>query len=130
MTSSQYEEIADYRSQARELIAKSRDHLAAGNLHQASEKGWAAASHMAKAVAVAQVWQYDNPEGFNQVLYQARELSGNPQIHILRGIANELHRNRYKRKRHLNPRDIGESLEQIAELLDLLTPLTNPTPAA
>ena len=130
MTSSQYEEIADYRSQARELMAKSRDHLAAGNLHQASEKGWTAASQMAKAVAVAQVWQYDNPEGFNQVLYQARELSGNPRIHILRGIANELHRNHYKRKRHLNARDIGESLEQITELLDLLTPLTNPTPAA
>ena len=130
MTSSQYEEIADYRYQARELMAKSRNHLTAGKLHQASEKGWAAASYMAKAVAVAQGWQYDNPEDFNQVLYQARELSGNPRIHILRGIANELHRNHYKRKRHLNARDIGESLEQIAELLDLLTPLTNPTPGA
>ena len=130
MNTNSAEEIEDYLEQSREFMAKSRNYLAAGKLHQASEKGWAAASHIAKAVAVAQGWQYDNPEDFNQVLYQARKLSGNPRIHILRGIANELHRNHYKRKRHLNASDIGESLEQIAELLDLLTPLTNPTPAA
>ena len=124
------EEIEDYLEQSREFMVKSRNYLAAGDLHQASEKGWGAASHMAKAVAVAQGWQYDNHSGFNEVLYQARELSGNPRIRELRAIAGELHVNYYRRKRHLNARDIGESLDGIAELLDLLTPLTNPTPGA
>ncbi len=37
-------EIADYEAQAREFLAKSREYLAAGDLHQASEKGWGAAA--------------------------------------------------------------------------------------
>lgn len=130
MNANPIEEIGDYLEQSHEFMAKSREYLAAGALHQASEKGWGAASHMAKAVAAAQGWRYETHAGFNEVLYQARELSGNPRIQELRAVASELHNNYYRRKRHLNPRDIGESLERIAELLDLLTPLTNPTPAA
>ena len=120
------EEIADYRSQAREFLAKSRAYLAANDLHQASEKGWGAASHMAKAVAAAQGWAYDNHAGFNQVLYQAWQLSGNPRIHQFRANAAELHNNYYQRKRHLNAHDIGATLEYVAELLELLAPLTGP----
>ena len=44
--------IADYRQQAREFLAKSRQYLADDDLHQAAEKGWGAA-WMAKAVAEA-----------------------------------------------------------------------------
>ncbi|MCY4455272.1 MAG: hypothetical protein OXC56_03050 [Chloroflexi bacterium] len=47
-------EVADYAAQAREFLTRSREYLAAGDLHQASEKGWGAAAHMAKAVAAAQ----------------------------------------------------------------------------
>ena len=121
-----HEEIADYCSQAREFLAKSRAYLAANDLHQASEKGWGAASHMAKAVAAAQGWAYDNHAGFNEVLYQAWQLSGNPRIHELRAVASELQANHYIRKRHLHADDIGASLDYIAELLELLAPLTGP----
>ena len=49
---------ADYRQQARQFLAKSREYLGEGDLHQASEKGWGAAAWMAKAVATAQGWEY------------------------------------------------------------------------
>ncbi len=75
-------EIADYESQAREFIAKSRDYLSQGDLHQASEKGWGAAAHMAKAVAVAQGWTYDSHADFSTVLYEARRLTGNASLEI------------------------------------------------
>ena len=39
--------IADHENQAREFLGKARDYLNAGDLHQASEKGWGAAAHMA-----------------------------------------------------------------------------------
>ena len=117
-------EIADYESQAREFLSNSRDFLAVGNLHQASEKGWGAAAHMAKAVATAQGWQYETHADFSEVMYQASQLAGNPRIQELRSIANELHHNYYRRKRHLNAGAIGADVERIAELLEVLHPLT------
>ena len=118
------EEIADYETQAHEFLGMAWDFLAAGNLHQASEKGWGAASHMAKAVAVAQGWQYGNHAEFSNVMYQARHLTGNPRLRQLRGVANELHLNYYKRKRNLNAGEIREDLEEVVELLEILHPLT------
>ena len=119
-----HQEIADYESQAREFLANSREFLAAGSLHQASEKGWGAAAHMAKAVAVAQGWQYETHSDFSEVMYQASQLANNPRIHELRGLSKELHHNYYRRKRHLNAGAIGADLERIAELLELVHPLT------
>ena len=117
-------EIADYETQAREFLANSRDFLAAGNLHQASEKGWGAASHMAKAVAVAQGWEYGTHADFSEVMYQASRLANNPRIRQIRSVANELHHNYYRRKRHLNAEAIREDLDEVAELLEILHPLT------
>ncbi|MYC35397.1 MAG: hypothetical protein F4X66_00550 [Chloroflexi bacterium] len=119
-----HEEVSDYETQAREFLGMAWDFLAAGNLHQASEKGWGAASHMAKAVAVAQGWQYGNHAEFSNVMYQARQLTGNPRFRQLRGVANELHLNYYKRKRNLNAGEIREDLEEVVELLEILHPLT------
>ena len=119
-----HQEVADYESQAREFLANSREFLAAGRLHQASEKGWGAAAHMAKAVAVAQGWEYETHADFSGVMYQARQLANNPRIHELRGVPNELHYNYYRRKRHLNANAIREDLEGVAELLEILHPLT------
>lgn len=119
-----HEEVTDYETQAREFLGMAWDFLAAGNLHQASEKGWGAAAHMAKAVASAQGWQYETHADFSQVMLQAGRSANNPRIRELRGVPNELHQNYYKRKRHLNADDIGEDLKTVAELLEILHPLT------
>ena len=118
------EEVADYESQARDFLASSRDFLATGNLHQASEKAWGAAAHMAKAVAVAQGWEYESHSDFSEVMYQASRLANNPRIRQIRSVANELHHNFYRRKRHLNAEAIREELGEVDELIDLLHPLT------
>ena len=114
----------DYRQQACYFLSKSREYLAEDDLHQASEKGWAAAAWMAKAVATAQGWEYEKHEHFNVVMNNARILTGNGRLPGLRGIANDLHGNLYRRKRFLDAEDIGIGLDQVAELLDILEPLT------
>ena len=124
MTIPDFEEAAGHASQAYEFLTESRNYLAVGKLHQASEKGWGAAAHMAKSVAVAQGWEYTNHADFSRVLNQARRLTGNARILDLRGRANDLHTNYYRRKRHLDADAIGEDIEAIAELLTLLAPLT------
>ena len=126
MTTAQLLEISDYAAQARDFLAKSRDFLAIDDLHQASEKGWGAASHMAKAVAAAQGWEYTTHAHFFGVLTRVSQMTGNPYILDLRAIANELHGYYYMRKRELVAAEIGRSLGRIAELLELLAPLTVP----
>ncbi len=116
-------EVADHAAQAREFLAKAREYLASDDLHQASEKGWGAASHMAKAVAAAQGWEYETHADFSVVLNRARRLTGDARLGSLRAIANDLHGNYYRRKRHLDAAVIGEDVESMAELLELLAPL-------
>ena len=63
---------------------------------------------------------------FSVVLNNAYGLTGDDRLRALRSIANELHGNYYQRKRHLNAKVIGEDIESVAELLELLAPLTAP----
>ena len=120
-----FEAVSQYEAQARGFLAKGREYLAAGDLHQASEKGWGAAAHMAKAVAEAQGWEYEKHRDFSRVMNQASLTTGNDRFRELRSIANELHINYYERKRHLNAEIIVRDIESTAELLDLLSTLTS-----
>lgn len=123
-----FEAVTDYETQARDFLAKGRQYLDAGDLHQASEKGWGAAAHMAKAVAVAQGWRYDNHPDFSYVMNQASLLTGNDRLRDLRARANDLHGNYYVRKRFLDAQSIEKDLDSMAELVELLAPLTAANP--
>lgn len=121
--------VADYEAQAREFLGKANEYLAQGDLHQASEKGWGAASHMAKAVALAQGWSYDTHAEFSVVLNRARQATGEDSLRGLRGIANDLHANYYRRRRHLDAEEIARDLASMGELLSLLAPLLDESEA-
>ena len=116
--------IEDHRLHSREFLDRSRRYLIDDDLHQASEKGWGAAAWMAKAVATAQGWQYDKHEHFGEVMYLARQKTGENRLNDLRKTANDLHGNFYQRKRFLHADLIADSLDEVAALLDLLEPLT------
>ena len=119
--------IEDYRQKSREFLARGRAFLAEGDLHQASEKGWGAAAWMANAAATAQGWEYRLHGQFSVVLNNARHLTGDDRLRGLRSIANELHGNYYKRDFLLSADAIDLDLASIAELLDILEPLTDTT---
>lgn len=116
--------VADFARQSREFLDKGRQYLAAGDLHQASEKGWGAAAWMAKAVAESQGWQYNRHDEFFTVMRQAQDVSGDGRLRNLRRAANELHGYYYTRRRFLSLDDIGQGLDEVALLLDILQPLT------
>lgn len=115
----------EYRQQAREFLAKARQYLADGDLHQASEKGWGAASHMMKAVADAIGEPYNRHEEFRQVAALAGRRLGRRRLVVRLSRTSEiLHSNYYQRKRFLDAAQITEDIDEVAELLDLLEPLT------
>ena len=118
--------VEDYRQQARTFLEKARQYLAEDDLHQASEKGWGAAAWMAKAVAVTQGWEYSDHAQFGVVCRNAADLTGNERLLDFSAAAYGLHRNYYTRKRFLSDRTILRTLDQMAEMLDVLEPLTLP----
>ena len=115
--------VIDHRQRAEYFLRKSREFLAEGDLHQASEKGWGAAAHIVKAVAAINGWRYESHDEFDAVLEQASTLPGNDRIHDLGNAAHYLHRNYYKRKSLLNPDRIRRNLDNVGELVNLLRPL-------
>lgn len=121
--------IRDYVEQSREFLQKARQYLAEDDLHQASEKGWGAASHMAKAVAEAQGWSYRRHDEFGQVLHQATVLLEDDRVfNLWRKSANDLHGFFYERKMFLFPEAIKGDLDDVELMLDTLEPLTADKP--
>ena len=120
--------VTDYREQARSFLAKARSYLDDGDLHQASEKGWGAASHMVKAVAASIGRQYNRHEVFRQIIRQVAPRTGDRRRLVkLSHSAEMLHSNYYQRKRFLDADYIAEDLDDVAELLERLTPLISAT---
>ena len=118
--------VEDYRQQAHAFLARAREYLAADDLHQASEKGWGAAAWMAKAMAVTKGWEYSQHAHFGVVCRNVSDLTKDERLLDLSAIAYDLHRGYYTRKRFLSDRTIARYLEQVAELLEALEPLTVP----
>ena len=125
MATPDFDAADDYKVQAIEFLEKGRGYLADGDLHQASEKGWGAAAHMVKVVAETQGWVYQKHRDFTRVMNRASQLMGNDRLLDLRGRAESLHENYYERKRFLDSEIIAKDIESIAELVDLLIPLTS-----
>ena len=74
-------------------------YLSEGDLHQASEKGWGAAAHMAKAVAAARGWEYETHEQFFSVMENAGHVARlQRQVSRLSSVAYKLHGHLYKRR--------------------------------
>lgn len=118
------ESVVDYREQSREFLARGRGYLANGDLHQAAEKGWGAAAWMAKAVAESHGWRYAKHDQFFDVMHRARQLLGDARLRTLSDTANTLHGCYYTRKRFLDALSIGEGLDDMQLLLDILQPMT------
>ena len=79
---------------------------------------------MAKAVATAQGWEYERHRDFSIVLNNVWKLTGDERVRDLRGSPNDLHEYFYERDEFLDAAVIAADIESVAELVDLLAPLT------
>lgn len=120
--------VTDHIATAREFLERSRAYLDAGDLHQASEKGWGAMAHMVKAVATAHgnqgEWRYESHQEFSAVVEHIALSTSNDQLLLLAGRAEALHVKYYRRKPDLRRIVIERDIERVAELLEVLEPLT------
>ena len=114
--------VADHVELAKSFLERSKSYLAQGDLHQASEKGWGAASHIVKAVAAANGWEYERHDDFDSVVTNARQRYRQPGLRQYGNSAHSLHRNYYKRSVLLSAGSIQEDIEDVERLVNILQP--------
>ena len=115
--------VLDHVEIAKEFLERSKNYLAVGDLHQASEKGWGAAAHIIKAVAAANGWEYEHHDHFSNVVMNARQRYRQPRLRDMSRAAEALHVNYYKRKDLLNADLISEDIQDVENMVNVLVPL-------
>ena len=85
-----------YQERSREYLAKALQELEAGDLTQASEKGWGAAAQMVKAVADQRGIEHQSHRAILIAAQQLARETGDHDMDIQLSIARDLHTNFYE----------------------------------
>ena len=103
------------------LFAQAEAELATGDVRQASEKGWGAASQIVKAVAEQRGWEHHTHASLHQVVDRLCNETGNNDIFLLFAVANQLHKNFYENWETQSR--VGRALIAVRRFIDLVAPL-------
>ena len=85
-----------YQERSRDFLVKAREEFAAGDLVQASEKGWGAAAMMVKEVAQRRGMEHEVHGHLFDVVHRLRRETRDNQLVLLFDSANQLHKNFYE----------------------------------
>ena len=113
-----------YSVAGREFLAKAQEALDQGDLAQASEKGWGAATQMVKAIAEQRGWPHQSHTALYQVVRQLVSETGDPLLDLLFHAAGNLHANFYEN--WLPAGSVQSGLEAMQEFLVKLEQLLEP----
>ena len=110
-----------YRDASSKFMAQAHTELAAGDLAQASEKGWAAAAQMTKAIAAQRGWRHNSHAHLFSIIRNLVRETGDETISTLFEGASELHINFYENDR--SAESVERGVQEVAQLLDNLRPI-------
>lgn len=110
-----------YVRRSRRYLAQSGEELARGDLCQASEKGWGAASQIVKAVAHERGWRHRNHNDLYKAIDQAIAETDDLDLRFLFSAAGELHSNFYEE--FLSSEAVRDNLIGIGRFVDKMEAL-------
>ena len=110
-----------YRDASAKFMAQAHTELAAGDLAQASEKGWAAAAQMTKAIAAQRRLPHTAHWHLQRVIDRLVEETGDDDIDARFRAANTLHINFYENTE--TAVSVSRGLNHVVRLLDKLRPI-------
>ena len=90
MTTQRYQEASIH------LLDQAESELAAGDMRQASEKGWGAAAQAVKAVCEERGWEHQSHRSLYRAVARLVRESDDSTIRAAFQIANDLHTNFYE----------------------------------
>ena len=103
------------------FLEQARVELAAGDLPEASEAGWAAAAQMTKAIAAQRNLPHTAHWHLHRVIDRLVAETGDDDIDIQFRAANTLHINFYENTE--TAETVAKGLNDVAQLLDKLLPI-------
>ena len=115
-----------YREQSRVSLAEAFEELAKGDLPQASEKGWGAASQMVKAVSAERGWSHGSHRDLYQVVSKLRLEIVNPKLTSLFSAATSLRVNASENWH--TAQDVEDHLRRVDRFLSRLEKLLPASP--
>ena len=107
---------------SRRFILQADAELAAGDLLQASEKGWGAAAHAMKAIAIERGWRHDNHSILFSIADRLALETGDDEVVDLFRSASEAHKNFYEGA--MTKEAVADRLAKIRTLLEILSGLS------
>ena len=113
-----------YREQSRVFLEQAYRELREGDLRQASEKGWGAASQIVKAVAEERGWEHNHHRDLFESVFTLSGESGDRDISRLFWAANALHTNFYEGR--MREADVQDALEHVTRFVEKLEALLQP----
>ena len=113
--------VHGYRRTSPELLLKGQQVLEEGDLLEASEKFWGAASHMVKAIAEQRGWRHRNHSALYQIVGQVATELGDEGLRDRLLEAGQFHTNFYEN--WLDSDTVRRGGERVRELVDILEQL-------
>ena len=107
-----------YQEATQHLLSQAQAELAAGDIRQASEKGWGAAAQAVKAVCDERRWQHDSHALLHQAISRIVEETEDESVLHLFSVANLLHINFYEN--WLDERTVRHGLVAVDRLIERL----------
>ena len=119
--------VERYRNTSRRFLDQAVQELDAGDLQQASEKGWGAASQILKAAAAQRQWGHDSHRLLFKVVDALVKETGDGEIDELFYFANGLHQNFCEN--WLSAEAVRRGLDSMGQFVEKLEPLVGPSQA-
>jgi hypothetical protein len=113
--------MTTYSNASRELLARVREELAAGDAVQASEKGWGAAAQTVKAVTDARRWRHYGHRFLFDIVKRGVDETGDPELSSLFLEANSVHANFYED--WMPAEMVAKGLDDIQRFVEKMEPL-------
>ena len=113
------QQVQSYRERSRAFLAQAYEELGAGDLEQASEKGWGAASLMVKAIAEKKGLRHRKHGFLYEVIDTLVEELGDEELDSLFDSANTLHFNFYEGE--FGARAVRRKLRNVDKFVDKMS---------
>ena len=110
-----------YQAASRQLLAQARTELAAGDLRQASEKGWGAAAQIVKAIADQRGWEHKTHRHIWVAVRRLTDERPGIELERLFRAANHLHTNFYENLDSAGA--VADALDEVEQFVALLEPM-------
>ena len=110
-----------YREASHRLLRQAEEELAAGDVRQASEKGWGSAAQMVKSIAEQRGWAHRSHAALYNAIARLVAETGDDDIRRLFAVAGDLHVNFYENWN--NADNVAAGLADVQRLIDKLEPL-------